>query len=433
MSKNFDTRKIHGGYQPKDFNYSATVPIFQNVAFDLDDTRRADKAVRGELPGAFMYSRVANPTVDVFEKRINELDGGVGAVAVASGMAAITYAILNIAEGGGRIIAPLDIYGAALDEFRTLFPKYNINFDFVESINDFDEVNKLIKPDTKAIYAESVSNPITNIADVSALAKLAHANKIPLIIDNTFPTPYLFNPIKYGADVVVYSSTKGIGGYGNVVSGVVVDGGNFDWTKEKFPQFFEDEITLKKPGRKDISFAGVFGKKAFIQRLRTKYLRLMGAVLSPFSAYLDLLGLETISERIGKEVATSLKIAYFLDENEHVERVFHNGLLNTNQKELVKKYYPKGIGTVFSFKLKGTQTNVEKLLNSVKIFTYLPNVGDNRSLIVNPSGITHREVPKEERKSQNISDTLIRLSIGLEDPNDLIQDLNQAINKAFEG
>ncbi|WP_311407340.1 O-acetylhomoserine aminocarboxypropyltransferase/cysteine synthase family protein [Liquorilactobacillus uvarum] len=432
MSNNFDTKKIHSGYQPQKHNYSATVPIYQNVAFDLHDTERADKIARGEEPDAFMYSRVNNPTVDVFEKRIAELDGGVGAVAVSSGMAAITYAILNTAEGGGRIIAPLDIYGAALDEFRTLLPKFGINFDFVDDINDFENIERLIKPDTKAIYAESVSNPITNVADVTKIAELAHSHNIPLIIDNTFPTPYLFNPIKHGADIVVYSSTKGISGHGNVVSGLIVDGGQFDWKKEKFPQFYENEITLKKKGRKDFSFAAVYGKEAYLQHLRTKYLRLMGGVLSPFSAYLDLLGLETISERIGKEVATSLKIAHFLEKNEHVERVFNSGLLNTPQEELVKKYFTKGIGTIFSFKLKGNMKNVTELLNNVKVFTYLPNVGDNRSLIVNPSRVTHREIPENERQKQEISDNLIRLSIGLEDSSDLITDLEQAINKAFE-
>lgn len=432
MSNEFDTKKIHSGYEPKNFDYSATVPIFQSVAFDLGNTGRADQIVRGELPGAFMYSRVANPTVDIFEKRINALDGGVGAVAVASGMAAITYAILNVAEGGGRIIAPLDIYGASLDEFRTLLPKYNINFDFVENINDFDKIQELIRPDTKAIYVESVSNPITNIADISQLAKLAHKNKIPLIVDNTFPTPYLFNPIKFGADIIVYSSTKGVSGHGNVVSGIIVDGGKFEWTKEKFPQFFEPELTLDKEGREDNSFVGVFGKRAFSAHLRTKYLRLMGAVLNPFAAYLGLLGLETLSERVNKEVLTALKIARYLEKNEHIEKIFHSGLLNTPQRDLVEKYYPNGIGTVFSFKLRGTVENIKKLLNGVKLFTYLPNVGDNRSLIVNPSGTTHREVPEDERKRQNISDNLIRLSIGLEDASDLIRDLEQAIKQAFK-
>ncbi|MFT8459608.1 MAG: aminotransferase class I/II-fold pyridoxal phosphate-dependent enzyme [Liquorilactobacillus ghanensis] len=432
MSNAFDTKKIHAGYVSEKHNYSATVPIYQNVAFNLHDTARTEKILAGKIPDSYTYSRVANPTVDVFEKRINELDGGVGAVAVASGMAAITAAILNVAEGGGRIIAPLDIYGAALDEFRTLFPKFGIETDFVDNINDFETIEKLIKSDTKAIYAESVSNPITNVADVSGLASLAHSHNIPLVIDNTFPTPYLFNPIKYGADVVVYSSTKGINGHGNAVSGVIVDGGHFNWGQKKFPQFLEKEITLEQPGRKDTSFAGVFGKTAFIQRLRVKYLRLMGAVLSPFSAYLELLGLETISERINKEVNTSLKIAHFLEKNEHVEMVFNSGLLNTSQKELVEKYFPKGIGTIFSFQLKGTSKNVAKLLDNVKVFSYLPNVGDNRSLIVNPSEVTHREVPKDELIKENVTDNLIRLSIGLEDASDLISDLDQAIKIAFK-
>ncbi|WP_125769866.1 O-acetylhomoserine aminocarboxypropyltransferase/cysteine synthase family protein [Companilactobacillus furfuricola] len=434
MSKDkFDTLRIHGGYEPAEHNNSAQIPIYQTAAFTLGTAAQGDAVASGEVPDSFTYSRVGNPTVSTLEKRIAELDDGVDAVAVGSGMAAITYAILNVAEGGGRIIAPYDIYGAALDEFETLFPKFGINFDLVENINDIDTIQQLIQPDTKAIYAESVSNPTTEISDVEKLAKIAHNANIPLIIDNTFSTPYLFQPIKYGADIVVYSSTKGISGHGNVVSGLVVDGGNFDWNNGKFPQFQEDEYSLKNSKfPQNYSFTNVFGKQAFIKRLRMKYLRLMGAVLGPVDAYLELLGLETITERIDKEVASSIKIAEFLSNNPHVKKVYYSGLPSSGQYDLAQKYFPKGIGTVLSFEIAGTSEQTDQVIDTTKLFLYLPNVGDSRSLIVNPSKITHREIPEERRIKSGVTDQLLRLSIGLEDVDDLIDDLNNAINAAFD-
>ena len=429
----FDTLRIHGGYNPADHNYAASVPIYQNAAFALGSAERGEAVAAGTLPDSYSYSRVANPTVDVFEKRIAELHDAVGAVAVGSGMAAISYIILNVAENNGRNIAPKNFAGATLDEFQTLFPKFDIECDFVDNINDLDNVKATIKPDTKAIYVESVSNPTTEISDIEGLAKVAHQAGIPLIVDNTFSTPYLFNPIKFGADIVVYSSTKGINGHGNVIAGLVVDGGHFNWANGKFPQLDENEFTIKsKEFPTDYSFNNVFGKKAFIERIRLKYLRLFGAVLSPFDAYLELIGLETISERISKEVATATKIAKFLKKNPHVKRVYYSGLPGDAQEDLAKKYYPKGIGTVVSFDLDGDLANVRKLLNSVKVFLYLPNVGDSRSLIVNPVKVTHREVAPDKRKANHLTNQLIRLSIGLEDSDDLISDLGQAIESAFK-
>lgn len=429
----FDTLRIHGGYDPAKHNNSATVPIYQNVAFALGSAERGEAVAQGNVPDAYMYSRVGNPTVGVLERRLAALDGGTEAVAVGSGMAAITYAILNVAEGGGRIIAPYDIYGAALDEFETLFPKYGINFDLVGNINDFDEVKSLIQPDTKAIYVESVANPTTEISDVEKLARIAHEAHIPLIVDNTFSTPYLFKPIQYGADIVVYSSTKGISGHGNVVSGVIIDGGHFDWENSQFPQFQENEFILKSAEHpENYSYTTVFKNQAFIKRIRMKYLRLMGAVLGPFDAYLELVGLETISERLDKEVATSLKIANYLEKNPHVKAVYYTGLPDSSQYSLAKKYFPKGIGTVLSFELNGTAEQTKKVVDAVKLFLYLPNVGDSRSLIVNPIKITHREVPEDRRAASHITDQLLRLSIGLEDSDDLISDLDQAIKTAFE-
>lgn len=434
MSKEkFDTLRIHGGYDPAEHNNSAQIPIYQTAAFTLGTAAQGDAVASGVVTGSYTYSRVGNPTVATLEKRIAALDGGVDAVAVGSGMAAITYAILNVAEGGGRIIAPYDIYGAALDEFETLFPKFGINFDLVEDINDIATIKKLIKPDTKAIYAESVSNPTTEISDIEKLAEVAHNADIPLIIDNTFSTPYLFQPIKYGADIVVYSSTKGISGHGNVVSGLIVDGGNFDWDNGKYPQFQENEYSLKNVNfPKNYSFSNVFGKQAYIKRIRMKYVRLMGAVLGPVDAYLELLGLETITERIDKEVATSLKIAQFLADNPQVKKVYYSGLPGADQYDLAQKYFPKGIGTVLSFELDGTSQQTDQVIDATHLFLYLPNVGDSRSLIVNPSKITHREIPEERRIKSGVTDQLLRLSIGLEDADDLINDLNSAINATFK-
>lgn len=431
MTKNkFDTLRIHAGYDPKDHQFASSVPIYQTAAFGLENTKVADQIVAGKLPNRYDYSRDGNPTVRVFEKRMAELDGGVDAVAVGSGMAAIAYTILNVAENGGRIIAPSNIYGSSLDEFRTFFPKFGIDFDFVDDINDFDAVRHLIGSETKAIYVESVANPSTEIADLDKLAEIAHAAGIPLIVDNTFPTPYLLRPFEHGADIDVYSSTKGINGHGNVVSGVVVDHGSFDWDSPKFPQFSEIEFTLgnEETGDQE-SFVSKFGDQAFINRVRIKYLRLLGAVLEPVDAYLILLGLETISERLDREVASATKIAKFLVANPHVEKVFYSGIESDNP--LVEKYFPKGVGGILSFELKGDTNNVAKLIDHVQVFSYLPNIGDSRSLIVNPTRTTHREIPAAIREQQGLNDQVLRLSIGLEDVDDLVGDLKQAIEDAF--
>lgn len=426
----FDTKRIHAGYCPKDHHYASSVPIYQTAAFGLTNTEVANQIVTGQLTGRFDYSRDGNPTVEVLEERIATLEGGIGAVAVASGMSAISFAILNVAECGGRIIAPVNIYGSSLDEFRNFFPNYGINFDLVDDINDLAKVQSLIKPDTKAIYVESVANPSTEIADIENLAKIAHQAGIPLIVDNTFPTPYLLRPFEFGADIVVYSSTKGINGHGNTLSGLIVDHGKFDWANGKFPQFTSTEFILGDEQRGiQESFASKFGPVAFIKRTRMKYVRLLGSVLSPIDAYFVLLGLETISERLDKEVSSAKKIAQFLTENEHVKQVFYSGLNEADP--LVKKYFPKGVGAVLSFELAGNETNIAKLIDHIKLFSYLPNIGDAKSLIVNPARTTHREVPTAFRKRNGLNPQIIRLSIGLEDVADLIADLDQAIKQAF--
>ncbi|MFT8639563.1 O-acetylhomoserine aminocarboxypropyltransferase/cysteine synthase family protein [Bifidobacterium sp.] len=427
----FDTVRIQGGYTPEEHNHASNVPIYLSAAFTMGSAQRGRDMAEGREPG-FTYSRVGNPTVDILERRIAALDGGVSAVAVSSGMAAISNTILAVAEGGGRIVAHHDIYGASLDEFVSLAPKLGIEFDFVDDINNPDEVGKAIGPNTKAIYAESVTNPITRVTDVDRLASVAHQAGIPLIVDNTFPTPYLFRPIEHGADIVVYSSTKGINGHGNVVSGLIVDAGRFDWSSDRFPQFSEPEFTLyTESNGRSRSFVEAFGNEAFHQRLRCKFVRLLGAVLGPQEAYLELLGLETISERISKEVSSALRIANFLNHHEHVTKVNYAGLPDSKQSQLVSSLFPKGIGAILSFELEGSEDRVDRFIDATDVFHYVPNVGDVRSLIVNPARITHREVPFEFWERNGLNVNLIRLSIGLEDADDLIADLEQAFETAY--
>ena len=358
MARDFVTAAIHGGYDRAAHGEAANPPIYASAAFDMVSAAHGDALGAGEAEG-FSYSRVANPTVDVFERRLAELEGGVSAVAVASGMAAVSYALLCAAEGGGRIISPTNLYGASVDAMETFFPQFGVHADFVRDINDLDEVASKIGPDTRAIYTESVANPSTEITDIEPLAELAHRNGIPLIVDNTVPTPYLFRPIEFGADIVVHSTTKGITGHGNAIGGVVIDGGNFDWANGRFPQFTTPELVVSDE-RKGIarSFASRFGREAFIRRVRIKYLRTFGAVPSPFNTYLSMVGLETLAVRERQEVESATRIAEHLTHAPHVLKVNYSGLGNTGQYDLVAKYFPKGIGTILSFLVDGDENNV---------------------------------------------------------------------------
>ena len=428
----FATKAIHAGYDPLANGDAANVPIYGTAAFTMESAERGDALAAGEATG-FSYSRVANPTVDALERRLAELEGGVGAVAVASGMAAVSFALLAAAEGGGRLISPTNLYGASVDAMASFFPQFGVHTDFVDDINDLAEVESKIGPDTRAIFAESIANPSTVVTDVDALAQLAHKHGIALIIDNTVPTPYLFRPLEHGADVVVHSTTKGITGHGNAIGGVVVDGGTFDWTNGRFPQFTTKELVVSDE-RKGVwrSFSEAFGNQAFIRRVRIKYLRTFGAVASPFNAYLSLVGLETLPVRERQEVASASAIARHLLEVPHVKQVNYSGIGTTGQSDLVARNFPNGVGTILSFLVDGDYDNVKRILNGTKVFSYIPNIGDARSLIVDPARITHREVPAEYRLADGVTDNLIRLSIGLEDADDLIADLDQAIAAAYD-
>ncbi|TCD54713.1 O-acetylhomoserine aminocarboxypropyltransferase/cysteine synthase [Alloscardovia theropitheci] len=433
VKHSFETERLHAGYNPSEHHDSIQVPIYQTAAFTMPSAEAGRDIAEGRLPG-FTYSRVGNPTVDILEKRLTALDSGVGAACVGSGMAAISNALLCAAEGGGRIVTHHDIYGATLDIFVNFLAKFGIEVDFVDDINNPDELRNAIKSDTKAIYVESVTNPRTVITDLDLVSSIAHAAGIPLIVDNTFPTPYLIQPIKYGADIVVYSSTKAINGHANAVSGVIIDGGTFDWQthSDRFPQFDEPEFTLYNDQLDHVpSYNEVYGNQAFIQRVKGKYVRLLGAVLGPQEAYLEIIGLETIAERLNKQVASTRKIVEYLNSNPHVARVNYSDQPSSFQADLVEKYYPHGIGSIFSFELEGSEDRVNRVINACRIFSYVPNVGDVRSLIVNPARTTHREIPYEFWEKDGLNPQLIRLSIGLENVDDLIADLDNAITTAF--
>ncbi|MDP4089507.1 MAG: aminotransferase class I/II-fold pyridoxal phosphate-dependent enzyme [Bacillota bacterium] len=426
----FDTLKVRAGYNPKDHNYAVSVPIYQTASYELGDTERFER-LRSFSELGFLYTRIGNPTVAVLEQRVAALDGASAAIAVASGMAAITYTLLNIAEGGGRILTTHQLYGGTVDNFKKLFPKFGISIDKVNNPDDIEEFRRGIREDTKAIYIESISNPNAIVADLEAIALAAHERNIPLIVDNTFATPYLLNPLKYGADIVVYSATKAINGHGNVIAGLIVEGSNFDWGNGKFPQFTESHYLLRDSSGRERSFLDAFPTSPFTGRIRMNYLAYFGAVLGPFDAYLVLLGLETISERIQKQVSNTDKIIKYLEEEEHVLWIKHPSTKSSPYRALAEKYLPKGAGAAFSFGIKGTESQINKFLNSVRLFSYQANVGDARSLIINPPKVTHGELQSDAQKLADITPENIRLSIGLEDPEDLIADLRQAFEKAY--
>jgi O-acetylhomoserine (thiol)-lyase len=427
----FETRALHAGYDPYEHNGSMSVPIYQSAAFAMHDARRGDGLSSGEIEG-FSYSRCGNPTVDALERRIADLEGGVSAVALASGMAAVSFALLCAAEGGGRLIAPTDLYGASVDAMESFFPQFGIHTDFVDDINDIAQVEAKIRPDTRAVFAESVANPSTRITDIKPLADMLHRHGIALIVDNTVPTPYLFRPIEYGADVVVHSTTKGICGHGNALGGVVVDSGNFNWANGRFPQFTDEELAVSDE-RKGIwrNFSEAYPQAPFAGRVRIKYLHNLGAVMSPTNAYLQLIGLETLPQRCSQASKAALEIARHLETVPHVEHVYYSGLDSSQGKPLADRYFPNGIGPVLSFRLEGDESHVNRVIDAVKVFSYVPNIGSTHSLIVNPARITHREVPGTYRFAAGVDDQLLRLSIGLEAPKDLIADLDRAIADAY--
>lgn len=426
----FDTIKVRGGYNPKNHNDAVSVPIYATASFEVGEAERFDRLASLSEEG-YIYSRLGNPTVSVLESRIAALDGGVAAVGVASGMAAITYALLAVAEGGGRILTTHQLYGGTVDALKKLYPKFGIQIDRIDNDSDIEELRRAIKEDTKAIFIETISNPNAVISDIEKIAEVAHENDIPLIVDNTFATPYLLNPIKYGADVVIYSATKALSGHGNVIAGVIVDSGNFNWANGKYPQFTQPHFTLKDLEGNERSYIEAFKESAFAGKIRLDYLTYFGAVLSPFDAYLILIGLETLSERVQKQVSNTEKIIEYLKAEKAVSWISYPTVEGSPYKALADRYFPNGVGSTFTFGFNGNSEEIYKLINSVKLFSYQANVGDARSLIVNVPKTTHGELTEEQLKLAKIPQETIRLSIGIEDAEDLIEDLKQAFKKAL--
>lgn len=426
----FDTVKVRGGYNSSEHNRSVAVPIYATAAYDFDGPDHFNRLRAGAQPG-YLYTRVANPTVAVLETRVAALDGGVAALGLASGMAAVSYSILAVTGGNGRILSTNQIYGGTFDLENDIFPTLGIQFDLISHDSSLAEWESNIHDDTKAIFVESISNPGAKLLDIDALAELAHKHGIPLIVDNTFATPYLFQPLKHGADIIVYSATKGLNGHGNAIGGVIVEGKPFAWTEEKYPQFFKKHWVSRDLEDQERSFIEAFPQLPFTAYVRTKLLAYLGAALSPYDAQLILIGLETLSERVAKQIANTRRVVEYLEtRTDAIAWVNYPETKDSPYRELAQKYFPKGAGTVFSFGFKGDDKQIATLLTATQLFGYQANVGDARSLIVNSPKTTHGELRPAELANAGILPETIRLSLGLEDAEDLISDLEQAFAKA---
>ncbi|MHB1314016.1 MAG: O-acetylhomoserine aminocarboxypropyltransferase/cysteine synthase family protein [Christensenellales bacterium] len=417
----FETLQLHAGQeQPDPATDARAVPIYQTTSYVFANCAQA--AARFDLsePGN-IYTRIMNPTTDVFEKRMAALEGGVGALALASGAAAISYAIQNIARTGDHIVSANTLYGGTYNLFANSFKDFGIDVDFVnpDALENFE---KAIKENTKAVFIETLGNPNASLIDMEAVARLAHSYQIPLIVDNTFATPYLLRPIEYGADIVAHSATKFIGGHGTSIGGVIIDGGNFDWAaSKKFAGLSEPN-----PSYHGIRFTDVAGDAAYITKARVTLLRDMGAAMSPFNSFLFLQGLETLSLRVERHVENALKVVGFLKGHPLVERVNHPSLPDSPYYELYKSYFRKGGGSIFTFEIKGGAKEARAFIDKLKIFSLLANVADAKSLVIHPASTTHSQMNEEELISSGIRPNTIRLSIGTEHIDDLIDDLTQA-------
>ena len=418
----FETLQLHVGQEQADPTTDArAVPIYQTSSYVF---RNCDHAAArfGLSDAGNIYGRLTNPTEDVFEKRIAALEGGVAALAVASGAAAVTYTILNLAQNGDNIVSAKNIYGGSFNLFEHTLPQYGIETNFVDIFNE-EEVESAINEKTKALYIETLGNPNSDVVDIESVAKIAHKHKIPLVVDDTFATPYLVRPIEYGADIVVHSATKFIGGHGTSIGGVIVDGGKFDW--EASGKF--DSLTKPNPSYHGINFTQACGPAAFVTKVRAILLRDTGATVSPFNAFLFLQGLETLSLRVERHTYNALKVVEYLNNHPQVESVSHPSVsTDPKQQELYKKYFPNGGGSIFTFDIKGDAQKAKDFIDNLELFSLLANVADVKSLVIHPATTTHSQCTEEELLDQGIRPNTIRLSIGCENIDDIIQDLDEA-------
>lgn len=423
----FETLQLHVGQeQPDAVTDARAVPIYQSSSYVFRNSQHA--ADRFALKDAGnIYGRLTNPTQEIFEKRMAALEGGTAALAVASGAAAVTYTIQNLALAGGHIVAAKNVYGGTYNLLAHTLADYGIETTFVDAL-DVNNFENAIKDNTKAVYVEVLGNPNSEVTDIEEVARIAHAHGIPLVVDSTFATPYLVRPLEYGADIVIHSATKFIGGHGTTIGGVIVEGGKFDWKASgKFPQ-----ITEPDPSYHGVSFADAAGAAAFVTRIRAILLRDMGATLSPIHAWIFLQGLETLSLRVERHVENALKVVDFLKNHPKVEAVNHPSVSSDpEQRRLYAKYFPNGGGSIFTFDIKGGQKEAQEFIDSLELFSLLANVADAKSLVIHPYTTTHSELNEAELAEQGIKPNTIRLSIGIENISDIIEDLDEAF-KALE-
>lgn len=423
----FETLQLHVGQeQPDSATDARAVPIYATTSYVFKDSAQAAGRF-GLTEGGNIYTRLMNPTSDVFEKRIAALEGGVGALASASGSAAITYAVQNIATAGDHIVSSTNVYGGTYNLFANTLREQGLRTTFVDPF-DPDNFEKAIEPNTKLLYAETLGNPNSDVIDIEAIAAIAHKHGIPLIVDNTFATPYLLRPIEHGADIVVHSATKFIGGHGTVMGGVVVDGGKFDWAQnDKFPG-----LSKPNPSYHGVVFTEACGNLAYILKLRTTLMRDQGATISPFNSFLLLQGLETLSLRLERHVENALKVVDFLKNHPQVEAVHHPALAEGKQKELYERYFPNGAASIFTFDIKGDAEDAKKFTESLRLFSLLANVADVKSLVIHPASTTHSQLSETELLAAGIRPTTVRLSIGTEHIDDIIEDLEQGFQAVKE-
>lgn len=419
-----ETLALHGGQEPDPATGARAVPIYQTTSYQFHNTDHAANLF-GLREFGNIYTRIMNPTQDVFEKRIAALDGGVGALALSSGQSASTLALLNIAQAGDEVVSADNLYGGTYNLFHYTFPRLGIKVEFVKS-NDLDAFQKAITPKTKALYAESIGNPKLDVADLEGISKVAHNNGIPFVLDNTV-SPYLLRPFDFGVDIIVYSATKFIGGHGTSIGGVIVDSGKFDWDNGKFPLISEPDPSYH--GLDFIEALKPLGNIAYIIKARVTLLRDLGPALSPFNAFLFLQGLETLHLRMPRHSENALAVATHLSKHQRVSWVNYPGLDNSYEKDKVKKYLPKGAGAILGFGIKGGLGAGRKFIDSLQLISHLANVGDAKSLAIHPATTTHQQLSPEEQLSTGVTPDFIRLSIGIEHIDDILADIEQALAK----
>ncbi|OYD06661.1 homocysteine synthase [Paludifilum halophilum] len=418
-----ETLAVHAGQEPDPTTNARAVPIYQTTSYTFNDTEHAANLFSLAEPGN-IYTRIMNPTQDVFEQRVAALEGGVGALAVSSGQSATTYSLLNIAGPGDEIVASSSLYGGTYNLFHHTFPKLGIQVHFVDP-SDPENFKKAITDKTKAVFGETLGNPKVDVLDIEGVVDVAHEAGIPLIVDNTLATPHLLRPIEFGADVVVHSATKFIGGHGTSIGGVIVDSGKFDWANGKFPGLVEPDRSYH-----GISYTEALGELAYITKARVQLLRDLGAAISPFNSFLLLQGLETLHVRMERHSENALKLARWLHEHEQVTWVDHPGLPGHASYDKARKYLPKGQGAIFTFGIKGGLEAGRRFIDNLNLFSHLANVGDAKSLVIHPASTTHQQLTEEEQKAAGVTPELIRLSVGIESADDLIEDLDQALKKS---